>query len=57
MVTFTKTHENCCQSFWGKKLSIFFNAADPEILSCLGQFFNKEGGKRLKLVLQPNFWL
>ena len=53
---FPKPYKNCCPSFWDKYI-IFFCAADPEILSCMGQFFNKEGGKRLKLVMQPNFWL
>ena len=44
-------------NLFGKKIITFFYAADPDILSCMGQFFNKEGGTRLKLVLQPNFWL
>ena len=42
---------------FGKKNYYFFYAADPEFLSCMDQFFNKEEGTRLKLVLQPIFWL
>ena len=37
------------------KIITFFYPADLEILSCIGHFFNQEGGTRLKLVLQP--WL
>ena len=44
-------------NLFGKKSYFFLCAADPKILSCIGQFFNKEGGTRLKLVLQPNFLL
>ena len=44
-------------NLFGKTIISFFYAADPEIFSCMGQFFNKEGETRLKLVLQPNFWL
>ena len=45
-------------NFFGKKIiKKNFYAADPEILSCTSQFFNKEGEKGLKLVLQPNFLL
>ena len=43
--------------FGKKSYRFFFYAADPEILSFMGQLFNKAGGTRLKLVLQPNFWL
>ena len=43
--------------FEEKYYKFFFYAADPEILSCTSQFFNKEGEKGLKLVLQPNFLL
>ena len=42
--------------FWEKNIT-FFYAADPEMLPCMGQFFNKEGGTRLKLVVQCNVWL
>ena len=44
-------------NLFGKKVDIFLYTADPEILSYMRQFFNKEGGTRLKLFLQPNFWL
>ena len=39
------------------KIITFFYTADPKFLSCMGQFFNKEGGTRLKLVLKLNVWL
>ena len=44
-------------NLFGKKNYKKNYAADPEILSCISLFFNKEGEKRLKLVLQPNFLL
>ena len=53
---FPKPYKNCCQSFW-KNIIIFFNAAEPETLPFMGQFFNKERGTTLKLVLQPKLWL
>ena len=43
-------------NLYGEKLLLFY-AAESEILTCMGQFFKKEGETRLKLVLQPNFWL
>jgi hypothetical protein len=41
--------------FLEKNHNFFICAADPKILSCISQFFSKEGGTRLKLVLQPIF--
>ena len=55
MVMFSKTLYKLVSIFLGNKKKKNINAADPEILSYMGQFFNKEGQTRLKLVLQPNF--
>ena len=42
-------------NLFGKKIKKNFCAVDPKIWSCISHFFNKDGGTRLKLVLQPNF--
>ena len=50
LVTFPKPHKKGCLYFW----KIFFYTADQEILSYMGQFLDKEGETRLKIILKPN---
>ena len=54
---FPKPDKRVGEKLWSIFLDSFFTAADPEVLSCTGQFINKEVGTRLKLVLKPNVWL
>ena len=38
-------------NLFGKQIVNFLYAADPEVLSCMGQFFNKEGEKKTQIGL------